>query len=567
MTEKRSDSPMARRISRQTALRLMSMGGIGAIMTACGSPTPSTAGTNTPSSANPTATTASAATSAPAATSLSSSAKPTGTSASVATSGGAAPTAPVISSTPASYNFEIPDSGARLPTGNVQLRWMDSGDQKAVFFKKFFPVYHEKHPNIAVNYDGVSWNQIQQVETLGFRNGTVPDVFQLASNIPVAEAVANGWLGALDDVVPNWPEVKKQFPPGTFTPGATDFGNKTYGYPFTSNKRINNLLLFNRDYMEKAGYDAGAKVLSWDEFRAAAKKCTQQGAGKYYGLIIGVAQSGVLPGFVSTLAEMAGAHGGEFNYKTGKYNYTSDQYIAATELLLAIKSDGSIFPGSVSLDAPGARGRMPQGLSAMILQGPWNIPQWTHDNPNFHLGLNVPPQKDPSKIWPLSFGPGGSNTWFYYSKTKLAPVVGDVFSYLGSLNGQVMWATYDGAGDPPQLPAAFKAARLDPLSAQALKLGFEWTRLRPDPSVRDPDVAKVLEAEKQLTPNFNDTLVGLFTGQIQDVKKSLQDLQDRSDKELDRAIKVAQQRGSKITRDAWVFPNWDPTKDYTEIYK
>lgn len=57
---------------------------------------------------------------------------------------------------------------------------------------------------------------------------------------------------------------------------------------------------------------------------------------------------------------------------------------------------------------------------------------------------------------------------------------------------------------------------------------------------------------------------GIYTGQLGDAKKAMQDLTDRSDKELDRAIKAAQAKGAKVSRDDYVFPNWDPTKDYTE---
>lgn len=490
--------------------------------------------------------------------------------------GGGAPTSANAPTPSGALDFNIPDSGAKLPTSNVTLRWMDSGDVKAEFFKAFFPAYTKKHPNIQVQYDGTSWNQITEVVTLGFRNGTAPDVFQLPPTITAAQAESNGWIGALDDIVPNWPEVKKRFPPGMFAQGITDFGSKTYGYPFTANKRINNLLLFNQDYMEKAGYDAGSKPLSWDEFRAACKKCTEQGAGKYYGLIIGIAQSGQLPGFVDTLAEMAGLHGGtvpltsngaEFNFQTGQYQHSSPEYVSAVELLMAIKSDGSIFPGSVSLDAPGARGRMPQGLSAMILQGPWNIPIWTKASADFHLGLQLPPQQDPNKIWPLTYGPGGSNTWYYAASTQLGPVVGDMFAYIGTLDGQIMWAHYDPAGDPAAFPEALAKAQLDPLSAKAAKLAADYTRIRPDPSVKNSDVFKVFEAFQQPTPSLNDTLVGLFTGELTDVKQTMKSLQDRMNAALDDAIKTAQQRGANVSRDDFIFADWDPSKDYTSLYQ
>ncbi|MBA2277679.1 MAG: hypothetical protein H0W06_07920, partial [Chloroflexia bacterium] len=57
--------------------------------------------------------------------------------------------------TPAAGGITIPDTGAALPTDEVTFRWVDSGDQKAVFFREFFPIYSEKHPNITVQYDGL----------------------------------------------------------------------------------------------------------------------------------------------------------------------------------------------------------------------------------------------------------------------------------------------------------------------------------------------------------------------------------------------------------------------------
>jgi multiple sugar transport system substrate-binding protein len=69
---------------------------------------------------------------------------------------------------------------------------------------------------------------------------------------------------------------------------------------------------------------------------------------------------------------------------------------------------------------------------------------------------------------------------------------------------------------------------------------------------------------RALSPNFGQVVQGLLTGQISDVKAAMEDLQARSDAELDRAIKAAQDKGAEVSRDDWVFPNWDPTVDYTE---
>ena len=74
----------------------------------------------------------------------------------------------------------------------------------------------------------------------------------------------------------------------------------------------------------------------------------------------------------------------------------------------------------------------------------------------------------------------------------------------------------------------------------------------------------MLIEQKPMTPNFGAIIQGIYTGQIGDAKKAMQDLTDRADKELERAIKAAQAKGAQVARDDYVFPNWDPAKDYTE---
>ncbi|MGN6812213.1 MAG: hypothetical protein ACTHMP_15195, partial [Thermomicrobiales bacterium] len=121
-----------------------------------------------------------------------------------------------------------------------------------------------------------------------------------------------------------------------------------------------------------------------------------------------------------------------------------------------------------------------------------------------------------------------------------------------------------GRPDPPIMPQAEQGGQSDPLGATASQLYQEQMRLGPDPGVRNPDVAQVYLELKNLKPDFGQVIQGLFTGQLKDTKAAMQDLQDRAGKELDRAIKAAQAKGAKVSRDDWKFANWDPAKDYTE---
>ena len=56
----------------------------------------------------------------------------------------------------------------------------------------------------------------------------------------------------------------------------------------------------------------------------------------------------------------------------------------------------------------------------------------------------------------------------------------------------------------------------------------------------------------------------IYTGHISNLRAAMRDLTDRSERELERAIKAAVDKGAKVSRDDWKFPNWDPLKDYTK---
>jgi multiple sugar transport system substrate-binding protein len=88
-------------------------------------------------------------------------------------------------------------------------------------------------------------------------------------------------------------------------------------------------------------------------------------------------------------------------------------------------------------------------------------------------------------------------------------------------------------------------------------------KLAPGPELRNPDVALLYLEMKALTPDFGTTVQGIFSGQLSDPKKAMQDLQDRATKELERALKAAQEKGAKVSRDDFRFPNWDTTRDFT----
>ncbi|WP_022952625.1 ABC transporter substrate-binding protein [Leucothrix mucor] len=465
---------------------------------------------------------------------------------------------------------QLPSAINSIKAGS-KLRWVDSGDQKAVFYKQFFAEY-AKARNIDVVYDPLPWKEIAQVVPLGVRNKTAHDVFALPQNDNPANAMAQGWIQPFDDFIPDMAAWKAKFPAGAFLPGVNEFEGKTYGLPFTSNKRYTTQLLFNRKYMKQAGFDPDSSPLTWSQFRGAAKKITEQGKGRYFGFIIGGSQLGRWSFAVRDMGRMAGASAGgdgvldsDIDFRTGEYVFDSEQYIGAVELFIAMKKDRSFFPGTMGLNAPQARAYVPQGAAGMILQGPWNIPQWEKAHPDFDFGIVSGPVPDEGPAGKLSIGQGASlpNTMWLYSGSENGAIAGDIFHYLGSLEGQIAWANIVGAGDPPIMSAAIEKADMSPRAKSILKHFDEAIKVGPNPLVRKPALAEVANRFQAPDVSFAQTVQGLVGGQLKDVSKEMKALKQRYNDSMDKAFEKARKAGADVSRDDLVFADWNPDVDYT----
>ncbi|MBA2278551.1 MAG: extracellular solute-binding protein, partial [Chloroflexia bacterium] len=354
----------------------------------------------------------------------------------------------------------IPDSGASLPTGDVTFRALVQGTgPRTPFYEAFFPAYQAARPNITVQVEELPEDQIQQVLPIGIQNGNAHDLFMLGGALSTAEAVSAGWVAPLDDVIPDFERWKSRFPPGVFLEGITVFDGKTYTFPLSSNQRYSTLLFFNQQLIEQAGIDLVAQPLSWEQFRNAARTLTGQGQGQYYGLVIGADGGGRFAEIATNLAVTAGAAAGTtisgpMDWRTGEYVFTSDQMLAAIDLIVALHADGSVLPGGLSMTQRQAVARMPAGQAAMSLDGPWVIARWAEEAPDFQFGLGSQPIQPGGTFAPIGYEPGGANPHFIYAESQLKEVAGDIFAYWGSPEGQAAFQSIVGGTLRAILPEA-----------------------------------------------------------------------------------------------------------------
>jgi multiple sugar transport system substrate-binding protein len=462
---------------------------------------------------------------------------------------------------------KVPE-GAPAPDGPI--RWLDSGGQKGEFHKEYLQKYADAN-GLKVVYDGLPWQEIATVLPLGIRNGSAPDTFNLPLGMEPSVAVAEGWIQPIDDYIPDLESWKAAYPGGAFVEGINVFDGKTYGFPYSTERRFNNALLFNRDMMAAAGYDqiGPDRALTFDEMRDAAAKIKQNSGGAF-GWIIGGGQVNRWGDAVSTLAQRAGLTVGPtgllqgMNFTTGEYVYGSDEYVAAVELLLAMRDDGSVFPGSISITAPQAREFITQGAAGMIIQGPWNVPIWEANAPNFNFGVSPAPAPEgmgDSLIW-VGQLPNAANMMWMNKAAKNPYQMAGYFRWLGSTEGQLTYAPVGSSADPAIFPDAVAQANLSERANAMIKMAETYVRIHPNPLVRNSALTAAAAAYVDPTPNLSQAVQGLFAGQLTGVKETLQAVADARNAALDAAIAEAQAKGASVSRDDFVFPNWNPSDDY-----
>lgn len=456
-----------------------------------------------------------------------------------------------------------------FPTGDVEVRWLGPGGRVKPFFDTWFADYQTEHPNVTTMLDAVAGGEMGQIITVGVQNGNAHDVWtMLPAGIQHGKAVRDGWLAPLNDVVPNFEEWKAAFPEFSFIDGLNVFDGKVYGCPYTSSRNFNKPFLYNKQLMNDAGYDPSETPLTWDTWRDAAKKITQAGNGDYYGWVLEGAQAPRVSQLIAYLAPISGARalpdyqGVPFDPTTGEFNCTTDEHVGAAELALAMIDDGSLLPGSLGMNEDAAAYQsMATGTVGTMVGAPWIVETWTLEFPDFEFGVAKPPSKD-GDPQPIGRGPGSGQNAVLYAGSKAQAVVGDQFSYYGSVEGATAMWQYRGVGTTSVFPEVAEALELTGQQQQIVNLNEEFVRIAPEPSVRSEGAAEVLLEWQAVQPDFGSNMQGVLAGEL-DPREALQAVQDAANAELDRAIEAAVANGAEVSREDFVFPNWDPTKDYT----
>ncbi|RSK26816.1 ABC transporter substrate-binding protein [Bacillus sp. HMF5848] len=376
----------------------------------------------------------------------------------------------------------------------VTLAGWGGNESEAKLLKETIAAFEESHPNIKVNYEVISDQYMDVIQTR-LIGGEAPDVFYLDA-FEAPKLIATGVLEPLDSYVTEEFDVD-DFEKPLLDAFKGEDGN-FYGFP----KDFSTLALFyNKTMFEEAGVEVPK---TWDELREVSKVLTK--GEDVFGF--GVAPELARQYFVGE------SLGGQI-VKDNMANFADSKVV---EALQPIIDQHNIDKTSAQPNEVGAGwgGEMfGQGKAAMVIEGNWAIPYLQDTFPDIDFGTAEVPTIN-----------GKEGTMAYtvaYVMNKASDkkeAAWELLSYLTGKDGMEIWTS--------------KGFALPTRKSVAEKLGWDKDELRA-PIVAGASYATVWSEGTNLPiimNNFNNQFVSAFLGE-QPLDKALQSAQEQANSEID----------------------------------
>lgn len=464
-----------------------------------------------------------------------------------------------------------PTQGGGTPTVKVEPTatpnpvtikfWEWFGGAFGDFFEQEAQLFNKQYPWITVEVSHYpNQNAYRETLALAFQSGNAPDVFLRRHTMQ--QVYDNKWAQPLEPwITPAW---LAKFPEGSFVETKAVWNGKIYTFPHTANI-FNRAMFINEDMFREAGLvDQAGNIKTpqtWSDLRSMAKQITASGKGKYYGIGIGIKDPRIMTWWfeVASLGGAAGAF--EIDYRTGRYNISGDPtYTQIVDLLLGMKSDGSVYPNEGALDDSNMYSFFGQGKYAMFVSGSYSVNNLARDFPAFQNYRIVPlPAPDGGRKGGLPYVIGNGGNFYMSAQTKHANEAWLWLDWISSrgfhtrmVTQGLEYSVYTDLNTPQNIT--------NPKKWQAYETITRDLRFLPAAVIRNPQTASVLP--KTVVPDIGDVLVGIYTGQIKDAQQAFKDLDARKQAAFEDAIKKAQADGAKVSIQDFIFPDWDPMKNY-----
>lgn len=453
-----------------------------------------------------------------------------------------------------------------LASAQTQIRYWDWWVTQGTAIDKIIAAFEEAHPDIDIQKETIATTNYGESLNAAVQGGSAPDMYA----IPFDRFLDYAKQGNLYDLnqFADVEDFKASFPDpaNNFVEGSNIIGGQLFSAPFGGPDKPWLQLYVNTALYQEAGLvdDAGNPKLpvTWAEFIENSRVIKEK-TGKA-GLGFSMQQSWAT-GWLYRVCNYSGvpfdSFLGGYDYRTGEYTFSSNPcYKQVLSDLVMMRDEGLIDEGTLSLsyDDEGARALFAEGGFAHLFAGEWVIPGFKQTHPDFseYTATHVPFPGDA----PQSYfgGTVGGIQFVINAETEYPEETWEFFKFLHSPEAGKIWAE-DGQGLVLQTPKPYDDYAINDAFKYIFNSG-DLVRLYPEPTIRKPDLAQLQITLLGASPD--DMMVGILSGQITDIDAALADLNQRKNDALDLALSDAQNAGLDVSREDFLFPDWNPEESY-----
>lgn len=239
--------------------------------------------------------------------------------------------------------------------------WSGNAHSKQ-FYERVVNEYNNgegKKKGIKIDYQVKAGDSLKQTLSLALENGTAPDMFNSGDFKAMAE---NDQIISIDDL-PGGKEYMDKYR-DELVIDLNLYNDKAYSIPQNSTTHG---LVYNVDMFKKAGIvdeNGNAKPPETiAEMIEDAKKLTNTSNGEY-GMVLPMKFGAFFQNYIGNFMQPNYGYA-QYNPKDGSYHY--ENYVPFMQMYLDMKNDGSIFPGTETVDNDTARAQFAAGKIGMII--------------------------------------------------------------------------------------------------------------------------------------------------------------------------------------------------------
>lgn len=411
-------------------------------------------------------------------------------------------------------------------------------------------------------FETYAQDQYGQTLPLALRGGEAADLFWLEPETSAREFIDQGWIQPIGDYVEE--DFLDQFDQRRFVEGIMIYDGELYTLPFENRfVKLHGLFYYNRTVLEQAGFDPDNDLPeTFSEFREMSRQIAEAGDGNYYGIALAGAGNDLeraLQGLLTTAAPASGdiRYGRPgFDYRDGEFKLSNENHLEVYRLLKGMIDDGSVAPGWSSMDKDPSRALFGQNRTAFHIGGTWMPGVWEGMGfTDIDYGIGYIPIPD-----------SGRRAYRYMSLAK-----GSVYLSGQTENVEAAMAVYRWLHGPEFQRANFVENGVFPGNRNVdtsdatwqqrrfLEIADEVVRNHPEPVTVNPDTARVQ------WPNIQRIGEVFSAGLANDEEFLLREAQNWDEdmsEQLDRNIEMARSEGAEVSRDDFVFPDWNPLENY-----